>query len=500
MRNLFDNVYICDNLKLLERNDVLKFIQQGNFVIFPHEWASRQKQIKNHFNSYSNNLYKIFARKCNIREISLHTMRQFCDDYHIQGSNTLALQAWGIFKDDDLLGVLSLGRHHRKKGGILLDRLCFNPSYRVVGGASKLMNAAKRWALKKGIDKIISFSDKRWSSGKVYEKMNFIKDCELPPDYFYVKEDNYLNYYSKQSQKKSRTGCPKEITEFQWSKNNNLLRVYDAGKIKWAINLTKYLTIKNPLSKRRTIYHESHKSGIIYCASSYELRAAILLDNDDEVITYSDHTSFVINGKNRFTDFVVVRKAGTTVTEIKPKRRLKEFAEQIEDNKKYAKRNNWNFELWTEKELGFSSEYFVIKWADKYLSQVSNVDFEKIRKNRNLIKAKKHYNNSIQNDKIVVFCDFCNEEHEILKISYERNIKKNGRFICIVENGHIIGKKPGKKKINPYAVEGKKQCNKCKNIKAFEDFSPDKTKSDGYSTRCKSCRAEIYKLKYKKNK
>lgn len=497
MLNLFDNVILCDQLENLPKDAVLDLVNNGKFVIFPHEWHNRQKQIKNHFQSYTQKITTIGARKCTVREINLSVLRQYCDSYHIQGSNKLALKAWGIFDiNNDLLGVLSLGRHHRQNDVILLDRLCFNSNIRVVGGASKLMSNAKKWAIENGIKEITSFSDKRWSNGTVYEKMEFIRGAELKPDYFYVEGENQLKYHSKQSQKKSSNGCPENITEKEWTEQKGLIRIYDAGKIRWVLHLTKQLTIKNPISKRRTSYHNSLKAGLVYCDSSYELKAAVLLDQDENVITYTNHVPFIMEGRNRVTDFLITKKNGNKIIEIKPERRLEEFKEQIEDNKKYARENNWEFEVWTEKNLGFASEYYATKWADEYLSKIKGIDYVDIRKQRNLEKSHKHYKNKISKNKIKIYCNYCNEYHEILELCYKKNIAKNGKFICIIENGHLIGKRPKKKKINPYAVDGKKQCNACKEIKTFEEFSPDKTKTDGYSTRCKICRASVYKAKY----
>jgi len=57
--------------------------------------------------------------------------------------------------------------------------------------------------------------------------------------------------------------------------------------------------------------------------------------------------------------------------------------------------------------------------------------------------------------------------------------------------------KPSKnKKINPYVDQGKKQCNRCEEVKPFEEFGVDKIKIDGRATRCKVCRAAVATAKY----
>ncbi len=84
--------------------------------------------------------------------------------------------------------------------------------------------------------------------------------------------------------------------------------------------------------------------------------------------------------------------------------------------------------------------------------------------------------------------------HEIMRMQYDKNIKKNGRFICIKENGFLIGQKNKEKyKINPYETEGKKQCTgECGQILPFSYFTLDKSRRDGYCSRCKKCRKKKY--------
>jgi 5-methylcytosine-specific restriction endonuclease McrA len=44
-----------------------------------------------------------------------------------------------------------------------------------------------------------------------------------------------------------------------------------------------------------------------------------------------------------------------------------------------------------------------------------------------------------------------------------------------------------------------KQCSKCKEVKLFDCFSPDRRVSSGLQSRCKSCVAEHQRLKYAEN-
>jgi hypothetical protein len=65
----------------------------------------------------------------------------------------------------------------------------------------------------------------------MYENAGFDLEEELKPDYFYC--DNHDNAFSKQSKKKSLTGCPKNVKEWEWCYQNGLYRVWDCGKKRW---------------------------------------------------------------------------------------------------------------------------------------------------------------------------------------------------------------------------------------------------------------------------
>jgi len=473
----------------------------NTFIFFRHEWNERSQQIMAHVNSYSQQHDRIHARKCEVRKIRSKQHREFCDLYHIQGSNKLSLVAFGIFKGEELLGVLSLGRHNRDNRDkvAVLDRLCFKAGWRVVGGASRLFAKAREWALENGIYSIISFSDDRMSVGTVYERLGFALDCVLPPDYIYIKEDDLKVAFSKQSQRKKVTGCPLGTTEKEWAKKKGLVQVFDAGKKRWAFRLRIHKEV--PLKSRRQGYYETKKAlpRVMYYQSSYELKAATILDEMDDVSSYVNQHNFSMDGRDRITDFIVSWKDGTkTILEIKPERRLEQFKAQIDDNREYARKNGWKFEVWTESKLGFDSEHYATKWADEFISKITKVDFVQERKDRNLTKSKKHYAEKIATDKVSVFCEYCQTTHEALRLTHDKNIARNGRYICEREGGHIAGSrpKPHLKKAHPHAASGCKECLGCKQVLSFDNFGTDKSRADGYASKCKECRRVAANEKY----
>ena len=205
-------------------------------TIFDDEWNQRRSVVESLILSKLGVFERrLQGRKCEVREISKDDMKSFCGLHHLQGSNKLSRVCFGLFHCDEMVGAVDLGNHHRKKGGsaVVLTRLCFMPGVNIVGGASKLFKSCVEWCRKNGMEKIVSWSDNRYSAGGVYEKMGFKRADDLPPDYYYVDMKNPKRRISKQSPSKKQSSCPSHMTELQWANSRGLSRIWDCGKIRW---------------------------------------------------------------------------------------------------------------------------------------------------------------------------------------------------------------------------------------------------------------------------
>jgi hypothetical protein len=210
-------------------------------TIFDDEWREKNSICKSMILSKLGIFEtRIQARKCTTKIISKKEMESFCELYHIQGANKLSEVCFGVFYKEDLVGVIDMGRHHRKKDkdSAVLTRLCFKAGVQVVGGSGKLFKACVDWCRENGKKKIISWSDNRYSDGSVYERLGFKKECELPPDYKYVDMKNPKTRLSKQSQSKKQSMCPAKMTELEWANSRGLSRIWDCGKTRWEFCLS----------------------------------------------------------------------------------------------------------------------------------------------------------------------------------------------------------------------------------------------------------------------
>ena len=225
-------------LRYYHHRKYMKCLQNGVrlITIFEDEWKGRREQCEGILMSILGKTEKIYARSCIVKEVDRVTFNKFCNLYHLQGSNNLGLVFYVLEFGGEVVAGMSLGRHHRKQE-LTLDRLFFKSSVQVIGGASKLFKRCVEWAVGHDYHKIISWSDNRWSQGNIYKKLGFDLDGLLPPDYSYVDIKKPYSRISKQSRKKSNTGCPIDVTEQAWALENGLARIWDCGKKRWAYEL-----------------------------------------------------------------------------------------------------------------------------------------------------------------------------------------------------------------------------------------------------------------------
>ena len=202
-------------------------------TIFEDEWLFRKPQVKNFLKSVLGvHCRKIFARKCIIKAMELKDADVFLDQNHIQGKSASRKKAAGLFYDNELVAAMTLGVHHRNFNVLTLDRFAIKNGFSIVGGASKLLNFLKFWAKEQKYDKIISWSDNRWSEGNVYSKLGFSLESELPPDYSYINgRPGYRK--TKQSMKKTSKERLTKKTEFELRSQQGYYRIWDCGKKRW---------------------------------------------------------------------------------------------------------------------------------------------------------------------------------------------------------------------------------------------------------------------------
>jgi len=210
-------------------------------TVFEDEWISRQDQVKGYLKSvFGVNSEKVDARKCTVELLDTKAANRFIDEYHIQGSASTTVEvAFGLKINGKIIGAITGNRHHRSSGSgtLVLGRLCFLSGVSVRGGSSRLLSALMKWGQDNGYSKIVSWSDNRWSEGRVYEALGFELEDESGPDYSYVRAGVKDRRFAKQSLKKTSEERNGSQTERELRMSQGYFRIWDCGKKRWAMHI-----------------------------------------------------------------------------------------------------------------------------------------------------------------------------------------------------------------------------------------------------------------------
>lgn len=204
--------------------------------IFEDEWNTKKEICKSIIAS-SLGIYKqkIFARKCEVKEINLEDWKKFLHENHIQ-DYTFAEYRLGLYYKDELVQGIGITKSNHKQGEIELNRMVTKLNTQVIGGFSKLMNnSIKMW----NFSKIYSYISRRLFDGKGYYASNFKIVKINEPTYFYVKHGQRFPRYNFMKNKIKKMYDMGELS--YWNENeteelimnkNQFGKLYDCGTIK----------------------------------------------------------------------------------------------------------------------------------------------------------------------------------------------------------------------------------------------------------------------------
>jgi hypothetical protein len=209
--------------------------------IFEDEWLYKQDIVKSKLNYILKTgiFDKIYARRCIIREIKYSEMDIFMEDNHLQGSVRSSINI-GLFYNDELVSAasfgglrLSLGQRSSSNSYELL-RFATKRNKIVNGGFSKLF---KFFIEKYNPRLVISYADRRWSSGDVYSSVGFKCVGETAPNYWYIKNGDLTRYHrftfrKSELSKKLKIFDP-GLSEWENMQFNGYDRIWDCGNLKY---------------------------------------------------------------------------------------------------------------------------------------------------------------------------------------------------------------------------------------------------------------------------
>ena len=209
--------------------------------IFDYEWLFKKPIISSMLmNKLGLMKNKIYARECVIKEIEdTKILREFLDNNHLQGYCYSKVNI-GLYHNDKLVSLMTFGKNRFKKNSneMELVRFCNELNLNVVGGASKLFKYFIKNHNSEKLD-VITFADRRFSEGGLYDKLGFEFVSYTSPSYFYWKNNKILSRMSCQKHKlhKFLENFNDALPEYENMLNNGYRRVWDCGNIKYVYKI-----------------------------------------------------------------------------------------------------------------------------------------------------------------------------------------------------------------------------------------------------------------------
>ena len=199
--------------------------------IFEDEWNLNPDIVKSRLTNILGGItLKIYARKCQIKEVNSKDASSFCNQNHLMGKGRSNIRI-GLYHDNVLVSLMTFTNNNlsRKLIGVWeINRFASLLDTNVVGGASRLF---KHFLTQCDPTVVISYSDNRWSTGGLYAQLGFEKISDGVPNYWYV-EPNVLKRIHRFTLRKTKTDN-QELTEYQNRTAQGFTRVWDCGSSKW---------------------------------------------------------------------------------------------------------------------------------------------------------------------------------------------------------------------------------------------------------------------------
>ena len=212
--------------------------------IFEDEWISKPEIVKSRIrNLLGKSTIKIFARKCEIREVQPSVTKQFLEENHIQG-NVNSRYKYGLYYNNELVSIMTIGLRRKNLGAVASEtvgqfellRFANKINSNVIGGASKLL---KHFIKEVHPKQIISYADKRWSKGKLYSTIGFTHTHDSQPSYFYIIDNKRENRFKYRKNELVAQGFDENMSEHDIMLSRNIYRIYDCGCMTFVMDFEK---------------------------------------------------------------------------------------------------------------------------------------------------------------------------------------------------------------------------------------------------------------------
>lgn len=204
--------------------------------IFENEWIYKNDIVKSILKSKLNKYdVTIYARNCIVKEVPTKEKDNFLIINHLQGKD-ISSYKYGLYYNDELISIMTFSKSRFNKNvEFEMVRYSNKLNYKIIGGASKLFSYFIKTIHPKSI---ISFSDRRYFDGRLYEKLGFNFIENTSPNYFYFQDKNEFVLRNRISFQKHKLlnlleKYDPKLTEIENMWSNGYDRIFDCGNKKY---------------------------------------------------------------------------------------------------------------------------------------------------------------------------------------------------------------------------------------------------------------------------
>lgn len=227
-----------------KKRDKMMALGYDFYQIFEDEIIGKsdivKSRIKNILSIKGDDDERIFARKCVVKDVNPKDAVDFLEENHLQGKCGSTYR-YGLYYEGQLVSLMTFGktRHFigNNRHNYELLRFVNKRNTTVVGAASRLL---KHFIKTINSDmSIVSYADKRWSKGKLYERLGFHKYNESQPNYYYLVNNQRKYRFNFRKSKLVEQGFDSNKSEHEIMLLNNIYRIYDAGALCYELKINK---------------------------------------------------------------------------------------------------------------------------------------------------------------------------------------------------------------------------------------------------------------------
>ena len=207
--------------------------------IYEDDWVFKNDIVKSRIlNLLGKTQRKIYARQCEIKEVSSKESKEFLIENHIQG-NVNSKVKLGLYYKEELVSLMTFGNLRKnlgsssKENSYELLRFCNKINTNVIGGANKLY---KFFVMMLNPKEILSYADRSWTSKtkeSLYDKLGFTLLGESRSNYHYIVEGKRKNRFNYRKDILVKEGFDLGKTERDIMFDRGIYRIYNCGSLKY---------------------------------------------------------------------------------------------------------------------------------------------------------------------------------------------------------------------------------------------------------------------------